>query len=154
MFVIDIKLIDDLLLEVIKGEKGIKKIILVDKTGLTISDVSKNNHYPVDIAGIGAIASAVFCASEEQGKSLNIGNLTLVSSEFDNGKIFAANTGDGVLCVVSDSTVNLGMIRFLIRKVAKQLRKLLEEFLAPIKPERPMSESETSLTAALNDLDE
>ena len=149
---IDIKSIDDLLLEIIKGEKGVKKIILVDKTGLTISDVSKNSYYPVDIAGIGAIASAVFCASEEQGKSLNIGSLTLVSSEFENGKIFAASTGDGVLCVVTDSSVNIGMIRFLIRKVAKKLQKLLAEFLAPFKPEGSLSKSNTSLTAALNDL--
>ena len=153
MLVININQIDEVLMDIIKGETGIKKIILVDRTGLTISDVAKVIDYPVDIAGIGAIASAVFCASEEQGKSLNIGGLSLVSSEFDEGKIFAASAGEGVLCVVTDASVNLGMIRFLIKKAASRLRTLLEELLAPIRTEEELKEGKTSLTATLHELE-
>ncbi|MHA1713489.1 MAG: roadblock/LC7 domain-containing protein [Candidatus Ranarchaeia archaeon] len=150
---IDIKQIDDVLMEIIKGETGIHKIILVDRTGLTISDVSKYSYYPVDVAGIGAIASAVFCASEEQGKSLNIGNLTLLSSEFDEGKIFASSAGDGILCVVTDKSVNIGMIRFLIMKASRKLKKILEELLAPVRESSTTKDGEASYTTALNELE-
>lgn len=98
----DVKAFDKILSNVIRSEPGIKKVILVDKTGLTIAHVSKFSYQPVDVDGIGAIASAVFCASEEQGKSLEIGDLKIVTSEFESGKIFAASCGKGVLCVITD----------------------------------------------------
>jgi len=50
---------------IIKSDSGIKKVILVDRTGLTIASISKFSYFPADVDGIGAIASAVFCASEE-----------------------------------------------------------------------------------------
>ncbi|MFW9982055.1 MAG: roadblock/LC7 domain-containing protein, partial [Candidatus Thorarchaeota archaeon] len=81
----DPKAFDKILTEIIRQDKGIKKVILVDKTGLTIANVSKLSYYPVDVDSIGAIASAVFCASEEQGKNLQIGELEIVTSEFSEG---------------------------------------------------------------------
>lgn len=45
----DIKAFDKILSDVIKAESGIKKVILVDRTGLTIAHVSKFSYYPVDI---------------------------------------------------------------------------------------------------------
>ncbi|MFW9925497.1 MAG: roadblock/LC7 domain-containing protein, partial [Candidatus Thorarchaeota archaeon] len=91
----DPKAFDKILTEIIRQDKGIKKVILVDKTGLTIANVSKLSYYPVDVDSIGAIASAVFCASEEQGKNLQIGELEIVTSEFSEGKIFASACGKG-----------------------------------------------------------
>ena len=83
-------------------ENNLDQVILVDKTGLTIAHVSKFSYIPLDVDGIGAIASAVFCASEEQGNNLELGGLQIVTSEFDGGKIFAASCGKGVLCLISD----------------------------------------------------
>jgi predicted regulator of Ras-like GTPase activity (Roadblock/LC7/MglB family) len=151
----DIKAFDKILSDVIKAESGIKKVILVDRTGLTIAHVSKFSYYPVDIDGIGAIASAVYCASEEQGKNLDIGELNIVTSEFDNGKIFAASCGKGVLCVITDSDVNIGMIRLVMKKASNQLKSVLDEFLAE-KPVVPVSEGEAGdeeLKAALSELE-
>ena len=102
----DPKIFDKILTEIIRQEKGITKCILTDKTGLTIANVSKLSYYPVDVDSIGAIASAVFCASEEQGKNLQIGDLEIVTSEFSEGKIFASACGKGVLSVVSKLKVN------------------------------------------------
>lgn len=105
--------------------------------------------------GIGAIASAVFCASEEQGKNLDVGNLTIVTSEFNDGKIFAAGAGKGVLCVITDKEVNIGMIRLTMMKAAAELAKVLDEFLA----EKPAVETDKSdaereeLRAALGELE-
>ena len=126
----DPKVFDKILTEIIRQEKGIKKVILVDKTGLTIANVSKLSYYPVDVDSIGAIASAVFCASEEQGNNLQIGQLEIVTSEFSEGRIFASACGKGVLCVVSEADVNIGMVRLVMKKQGKQLADELDEFLS------------------------
>ena len=125
----DPKAFDKILTEIIRQDKGIKKIILTDKTGLTIANVSKLSYYPVDVDSIGAIASAVFCASEEQGKNLQIGELEIVTSEFSEGKIFASACGKGVLCVVSEAEVNIGLIRLLMKKQGLVLANELDKFL-------------------------
>jgi predicted regulator of Ras-like GTPase activity (Roadblock/LC7/MglB family) len=152
--VVDVKAFDKTLSNIIKSEPGIKKVILVDKTGLTIAHVSKFTYQSFDVDGVGAIASAVFCASEEQGKSLDIGELRIVTSEFDNGKIFAASCGKGVICVITDPEINIGMIRLVLKKSAEEVQKILSEFLesrAPVPEARKSDEEE--LKAALSELE-
>ncbi|MCD6164646.1 MAG: roadblock/LC7 domain-containing protein [Candidatus Baldrarchaeia archaeon] len=152
---IDVKLFEKILSDLIKSESGIRKVILVDRTGLTIAHASKFSYYPVDIDGIGAIASAVFVASEEQGKNLDIGELMLVTSEFEQGKIFAASCGKGVLCVITDSDVNIGMVRLLMKRAATELEKVLDEFLSE-QTTLPATEEKTreKLKSALDKLEE
>ena len=127
---IDPRRFDTVLSKIIKSEPGIKKVILVDRTGLTIAHVSKFSYVSVDVDGIGAIASAVFMASAEQGLNLTIGGLDIVTSEFDTGKIFASTCGRGILTIISDAEVNIGMIRLLMRKANEELSSILDEFLA------------------------
>ncbi len=128
---IDTKSFDNILSKIIKSESGIKKVILVDRTGLTIASVSKFSYFPADVDGIGAIASAVFCASEEQGKNLELGNLEIVTSEFLGGKIFASSCGPkGVLTLISDPDINIGLIRLILKRSGDELKEILDEFLA------------------------
>jgi predicted regulator of Ras-like GTPase activity (Roadblock/LC7/MglB family) len=150
----DPKVFDRILTEIIRQDKGIKKVILVDKTGLTIANVSKLSYYPVDVDSIGAIASAVFCASEEQGKNLQIGELEIVTSEFSEGKIFASACGKGVLCVVSEAEVNIGLIRLVMKKQGVQLADELDKFLAvePLSPKESELDEE-DLKSALAELE-
>jgi len=149
------KSFDKILSRIIKSEPGIKKVILADRTGLTIAHVSKFSYYPVDVDGIGAIASAVFCASEEQGRSLDIGNLNIVTSEFDDGKIFASSCGPGVLCLISEADVNIGMIRLVMKSASQELEKVLNEFLGEQPPLEAgvLEEEEEDLRSAVEDLD-
>jgi len=150
----DPKAFDRILTEIIRQDKGVKKVILVDKTGLTIANVSKLSYYPVDVDSIGAIASAVFCASEEQGKNLQIGELEIVPSEFAEGKIFASACGKGVLCVVSEAEVNIGLIRLVMKKQGVQLADELDKFLAvePLSPKESELDEE-DLKSALAELE-
>ncbi len=131
---------DRILGKVIKSDIGIQKVILVDRTGLTIAHVSRATPFSLDVDGIGAIASAVFGASEEQGTSLNIGRLQLVTSEFEKGKIFASSCGKGVLCVVTNDEVNIGLVRLILDKAGKELEPVLDEFLRG----KPKVEGETA----------
>jgi predicted regulator of Ras-like GTPase activity (Roadblock/LC7/MglB family) len=151
----DPKAFDRILTDVIRQDKGVKRVILVDKTGLTIANVSKLSYFPVDTDSIGAIASAVFCASEEQGKNLQIGELEIVTSEFSQGKIFASACGKGVLCVISDSEVNIGLIRLVMKKQGVQLAEELEKFLAvePMRPGKERELDEEDLKSALAELE-
>lgn len=121
---------ETILTKVLKADAGIKKAILVDRTGLTVSHVSRFSYYASDADSIGVIASAVFCASEEQGTSLNIGGLDIVTSEFSTGKIFAVSTGRGVLCVITDPSINLGIIRLVMKRASTDLAEKLNKFLA------------------------
>ncbi len=130
---IDTKSFDTILSKIIKSESGIKKVILVDRTGLTIASVSKFSYFPADVDGIGAIASAVFCASEEQGKNLELGELEIVTSEFSGGKIFASACGKkGVLTLISDPDINIGLIRLILKRSGEELREILDEFLSDV----------------------
>ena len=150
----DPKVFDKILTDIIRQDKGIKRVILVDKTGLTIANVAKLSYFPVDTDSIGAIASAVFCASEEQGKNLQIGELEIVTSEFSEGKIFASACGKGVLCVVSEAEVNIGMIRLVMKKQGVQLADELDKFLA-VEPTSPAKDEldEEDLKSALAELE-
>ncbi|NWF95352.1 MAG: roadblock/LC7 domain-containing protein [Candidatus Thorarchaeota archaeon] len=151
----DPKAFDRILTEIIRQEKGCRKVILVDKTGLTIANVSKLTYFPVDLDSIGAIASAVFCASEEQGKNLQIGDLEIVTSEFSEGKIFASACGKGVLCVVSEPEVNIGLVRLVMKKYGVQLAEELEKFLA-VEPDGSTKDKELDeedLKSALAELE-
>jgi hypothetical protein len=69
-------------------------------------------------------------ASAEQGSNLTIGGLDIVTSEFDTGKIFASSCGRGILTIISDAEVNIGMIRLLMRKANEELSTILDDFLA------------------------
>ena len=151
----DPKAFDKILTDIIRQDKGIKKVILVDKTGLTIANVSKLSYYPVDVDSIGAIASAVFAASEEQGKNLQIGELEIVTSEFSEGKIFASACGKGVLCVVSEPEVNIGLVRLVMKKQGVQLAEELDKFLAvePLTPGKDRELDEEDLKSALAELE-
>lgn len=126
---VDLKQFDTVLTKIMKSEERIKKVILVDKSGLTISHVSRFSYFPQDIDGIGVIASAVFCASEEQGLNLNIGELGIVTSEFESGKIFASSCGRGVLCVITEPSVNIGIVRLVMKKAKTELSEKLDTFL-------------------------
>ena len=127
---INVKAFDNVLSKIIKAEAGIRKVILVDRTGLTIAHVSKFSYFPIDVDGVGAIASAVFVASEEQGLNLDLGDLDIVSSEFGKGKIFAASCGKGILCVITDNDVNIGLVSLVLKREASEIERLLNEFLS------------------------
>jgi hypothetical protein len=70
--ILDIRSFDKILSKIIKSERGIKKVSLVDRTGLTIASVSKFSYLPADVDGIGASASAVFVLQKNKVKTLNL----------------------------------------------------------------------------------
>lgn len=127
-FSLDTKSLDNILSKIIKSDGGIKKVILVDRTGLTLASVSKFSYFPADIDGIGAIASAIFCASEKQGKNLELGDLEILTSEFSRGIIFATSFWPaGVLTLISDPDINIGLIRLILKRSEEGLKEFFDD---------------------------
>jgi len=66
-------------------------------------------------------------------KNLELGDLDIVTSEFSGGKIFAAACGfKGVLCLISDPDINIGLIRLILKRSGDELKEILDEFLSEI----------------------
>ena len=64
--------IDKSLGTLLRSNRGIQFVLLSDKTGLSVSSVTRllvRETTTMDLESIGAIAAAVFCGSEEQGNT-------------------------------------------------------------------------------------
>jgi len=128
---IDTKGFDNILSKILNSDSGIKRVILVDRTGLTIASVSKFSYFPAIVDGIGAIGGAVFMATEEQGKMSELGELVLVTSEFSGGKIFTTVCGSkAVLTLISDPDINIGLIRLILKRSGHELKKIIDGFFS------------------------
>ena len=56
--------------------------------------------------------------------------MEIVTSEFLGGKIFASSCGPkGVLTLISDPDINIGLIRLILKRSGDELKEILSEFL-------------------------
>lgn len=108
---------------------GVNRVILADKTGLTLVHNSRFDFDLRDVESMGAISSAVYLASEQQGFNVGLEEMTTLVAEFKGGKILVADCGNAVLALISDNDVPLGMARMTIVQAAKQIEGYLEEII-------------------------
>ena len=106
---------------------GVSRVILADKTGLTLANLSRFDFEFKDVEALGAISSAVYLASEQQGSNVGLVEMTMLVAEFKGGKIMVASCGSAVLCVITDNDVTLGMARIAINQAAKKIETILNE---------------------------
>jgi predicted regulator of Ras-like GTPase activity (Roadblock/LC7/MglB family) len=123
---------------------GVNRVILADKTGLTLVHTSRFEFDLRDVESMGAISSAVYLASEQQGFNVGLTEMTTLVAEFKNGKILVADCGNAVLCLITDNDVPLGMARMTINQAAKQIEVLLDEI---IEQDFDMMDEELSMPA-------
>ncbi len=124
--------IDNLLHDVIIKDGSILQVILADKTGLTIAHTSRFEIDAKDTDALGAIASAIYLASEQQGNDVNLKGLNMIISEFSNGKIFVSDCGNAVLSIITEKNVNIGAIRMLIKETSEKLKEQVDRMIAPV----------------------
>jgi len=121
-----------ILKEIINSTAGLKNVIIIDDTGITIISESKFN-FPSDkdisVEKIGAIGGAVFTAGQEQGHILGYGDINLQITEYDKGFLFSLKIGKGVLCIATDTNIQIGYIRALMKKWAPVIAKILNNYL-------------------------
>jgi len=116
---------------IINSTGGLKHVLVIDDTGITIMSESKFNLAKDDVTveKIGAIGGAVFVAGEEQGQILGYGGIRIQITEYYDGMIFSAKVGNGVLCIATDNKVQIGFIRALLNRYAVKIGQILSNYL-------------------------
>ena len=124
-------MIKKILSEIINSTAGLKHVIIIDETGITIASQSKFNiaDEGVSVEKIGAIGGAVFSAGEEQGEILGFGPINLQITEYDKGLLLSVKIGRGILCISADLNVQIGYVRALVKKYKATFSSLLEKYL-------------------------
>ena len=108
---------------------GVSRVILADKTGLTLVHNGRFDFELRDVESMGAISSAVYLASEQQGYNVGLNEMTTLVAEFKSGKILVADCGDAVLCLITDNDIALGMARMTINQAAREIEVLLDALI-------------------------
>jgi predicted regulator of Ras-like GTPase activity (Roadblock/LC7/MglB family) len=114
-------MIDRILSDLNKTD-GIKGSMVVGKDGLVIASQLPSG---VDSELIGAMASAAFGSAERTASEINQGALNQMMIEGAYGKTIMMDAGDGILAVLTDSNVNLGLVRIQIKRSSDKIRSAL-----------------------------
>ena len=126
----DEDLLDEILNEILRSSPGVRYVLLMDRTGLSISYTVKfKTDKEMNVERLGAIAGAVFQAVEEQGDCVDYGETLSQITEYEQGFIFSMSAGDGILCVVTEQRVNMGLIRTSMKRYRGRLAKILSRYL-------------------------
>jgi predicted regulator of Ras-like GTPase activity (Roadblock/LC7/MglB family) len=127
----DEKILKKILKAIINSTAGLKYAIIIDDTGITILSESKfrTSDDNISVEKIGAIGGAVFIAGEEQGQILGYGKIRVQITEYQEGMIFSVKVGRGVLCIASDTNVQIGFVRAILKKWAPKIALILERYL-------------------------
>ncbi len=113
-------MIDKVLLELNKTE-GIKGSMIVGKDGLVIASQIPGN---IDAELVGAMASAAFGAAERTASEIGMGSLEQTMIEGEHGKTLMVDAGEGILVVLTDAKVNLGLIRITMKRAAEKIKAM------------------------------
>ena len=153
--------INAILHEIITSDANINHVILADKTGLTLAYSSRFAFDEFETEALGAIASAVYLASEQQGQNVGLAELDIIISEFSDGLILVASCGSTVLCLITDTGVQLGLVRRTMKMAAEKIRNILDVEAKPTTPAEtptpaptPSPAPETIATEEKKDQDE
>lgn len=118
--------------KILNSTIGIRHVILMDSSGITLMSVSKFTTEGSEgtVERIGAIGGAVFQAGEEQGDILGFGEIKIQITEYDKGFLFGMKLEDGIACVVTDVDVQIGILRMILQKWAPKIKELLKRYLS------------------------
>jgi len=121
----------------LKSVDGVTGIILISPEGLTMASELPET---VDPDLFSATAVTVYAACEKTMEGINYGELSMISIEANEGKIFLVNCGEGILGVFSDNKVNLGLLRIMLNKTSKKVKDMLSGVFGEELQEKPKEE--------------
>lgn len=108
------------ILESLNKTSGITGSMVVGKDGIVIAADLKNQ---VDEEAIGALAASITSNIQKSLERIDSAPLTQVTVEADNGKLFFSDARVGILVVIADPEVNIGLIRLEIKSAISKLSK-------------------------------
>lgn len=106
------------ILEGLNKTSGITGSMIVGKDGIVIA---ADLNTQVDEEAIGALAASITSNIEKSLERLNTSPLAQISIEADNAKMFFCDAGIGILVVIAEPDVNIGLVRLEIRNAVHRL---------------------------------
>ncbi len=98
---------------------GIKGSMLVGNDGIIIAaDLDSQ----LEDETVGALAASIVSNVSKAMERLNQHNPDRITIEADEGKIFLNDAGMGILAVVTDPAVNVGMVRLEIKNAISKIK--------------------------------
>jgi predicted regulator of Ras-like GTPase activity (Roadblock/LC7/MglB family) len=115
----------DRALNTLVEETGALTALLVDRTGQLIA--SAGARPDIDVLGFAALAAADFSANEQLATLLGESSFSSLSHQGPHSSLHLAAVGRrGILAVVFQRDVPLGLVRVKVRRAVPALRPLLE----------------------------
>jgi predicted regulator of Ras-like GTPase activity (Roadblock/LC7/MglB family) len=108
------------ILEGLNKTSGIIGSMVVGNDGIVIAADLETKF---DEEAIGALAASITTNIQKSLERLETKPLTQVTVEAENAKLFFCNAKIGVLVVVAEPEVNIGLVRLEIRNAVSQLSK-------------------------------
>jgi uncharacterized protein len=97
---------------------GVNGSLVVGKDGLVIEREVASD---IDSELVAAMSSAVFGTAERSAEEMKHNPLQQVMIEGERGKTLMIDAGEGILVVITDIKVNLGLIRIEMRRSAERV---------------------------------
>lgn len=98
---------------------GVRGSMLVGADGIIIAaDLDSR----LEDETVGALAASIVSNVSKSMERLNQQNADRIMIEADQGKIFLNDAGVGILAVVTDPAVNVGMVRLEIKNAISRIR--------------------------------
>jgi len=101
---------------------GVNGSLVVGKDGLIIETEVPSD---IDSELVAAMSSAVFGTAERSAEEMKHEPLEQVMIEGNRGKTLMIDAKEGILVLITDVDINLGLIRIEMRRSAERLRDLL-----------------------------
>ena len=101
---------------------GVNGSLVVGKDGLIIESEVPGD---IDSELVAAMSSAVFGTAERSAEEMKHEPLQQVMIEGNLGKTLMIDAGEGILVVITDIGINLGLIRIEMRRSAERVIDLL-----------------------------
>ncbi len=104
--------------------EGISAAVVVSRDGFVIEGITSGEDSDVD--AIGAVISTGVGSSETVGDQLNVGGMVQSLVEYANGIVMMSLIGEeAILAVTTDLKINLGHVRYQVKKIIPELAKIL-----------------------------
>ncbi len=98
---------------------GVKGSMLVGSDGIIIAaDLDSK----LEDETVGAMAASIISNVSKALERLKQENLERVTIEANGGKIFLSDAGIGILAVVTEPTINVGLVRLEIKNAVSQIK--------------------------------
>jgi hypothetical protein len=110
------------ILEDINKVTGVKGALVAGFDGLVIASTASRDY---DSEAICALASSIYSTVEKSMEDMNQGAMRQIITEGENGMVIMVAAGSGILVVLTEPSINLGLLRMEIKRSVSRIEAAL-----------------------------